>query len=121
MTERATTDEILEFLEKAKYLLNNGKFDFVPRRKNLVSLAQLGITITDAKNEIFDISVSDYYKGPKDDFDRSRPGKIWEFKRRIKGMPLYIKLKIFSGKVINKNLPVDKAVDKIKRKKGIKK
>ena len=34
---------------------------------------------------------------------------------------LYIKLKIFSGKVINKNLPVDKDVDKIKRKKGIKK
>lgn len=34
---------------------------------------------------------------------------------------LYIKLKIFSGKVINKNLPVDKVVDKIKRKKGNKK
>jgi len=94
VTERATTDEILEFLEKAKYLLNNGKFDFVPRRKNLVSLAQLGITIIDAKNEIFDISLGDYYKGPKDDFDRSRPGKIWEFKRRINGMPIYIKLKI---------------------------
>lgn len=34
---------------------------------------------------------------------------------------LYIKLKIFSGKVINKNSPVDKVVDKIKRKKGNKK
>ena len=37
--------------------------------------------IKDAKNEILSLETSDYYKGPKQDFDQNRPGDIWEFKK----------------------------------------
>lgn len=84
--------DICIFLENMKNLVSTGAYDFVPRRKNLQSLAEHGLTITDAKEEILELIVSDYYKGPKKDFDR--PGYIWEFKKRINGKQFYIKLKI---------------------------
>lgn len=48
----------------------------------------------DAKNEILGLTVSNYYKGPKQDFDSNRPGDIWEFKTDINGIPFYVKTKI---------------------------
>ena len=58
------------------------------------ALAQHGLTIADAKNEILGFVVGDYYKGPKRDFDLNRPGDIWEFKKHIDGMQFYVKVKI---------------------------
>lgn len=92
MSHQASASELTVFLEKAKSLISVGKYDFVPRRKNMQSLAQYGLTITDAKNEILGLIASDYYKGPKQDFDR--PGVIWEFKKDIDGIQFYIKIKI---------------------------
>lgn len=82
----------MSLLEKTKKLISSNKFDFVPRRKNLQSLAKHGLTIKDAKDEILDLVISNYYKGPKNDFDR--PGEIWEFKKEIDGTLFYIKIKI---------------------------
>ena len=56
------------------------------------ALAQYGLTITDAKEEILGLIVGDYYKGPKQDLDRS--GVIWEFKKDIDGIRFYVKIKI---------------------------
>lgn len=86
------TEEIMSLFEKTKKLISSNKFDFVPRRKNLQSLAKHGLTIKDAKDEILDLVISNYYKGPKNDFDR--PGEIWEFKKEIDGTLFYIKIKI---------------------------
>ena len=86
------TEEIMSLLEKTKKLISSKKFDFVPRRKNLQSLAKHGLTIKDAKDEILDLVISNYSKGPKNDFDR--PGEIWEFKKEIDGTLFYIKIKI---------------------------
>jgi len=36
--------------------------------------------------------VENYYDGPKQ--DRDRPGKVWEFGKKIDGNEIYIKLKI---------------------------
>ena len=91
---QASTSEIALFLEEMKRLISSGKFDFIPRRKNMQALAHLGLTITDAKNEILGLVVGDYYKGPKQDFDPNRPGDIWEFKKDIDGIPFYVKVKI---------------------------
>jgi len=85
---------ILSYLSKVKKLLTEGKYDFIPRRKNMQALAQYGLTIKDAKNEILDLRVKDYYKGPKQDYDAKRPGEIWEFKKNIDGTVFYIKVKI---------------------------
>ena len=94
MSNQTSAADITTYLTKVKKLLSAGKYDFVPRRKNMQALAQHGLTITDVKNEILGLDVGDYYKGPKQDFDPNRPGDIWEFKKSIDGMQFYVKVKI---------------------------
>ena len=94
MNHIANISDIAIFLENAKALISAGRYDFVPRRKNMQSLAQHGLTITDAKAELLELVVRDYYKGPKQDFNPDKPGDIWEFKKYIAGRLFYIKLKI---------------------------
>lgn len=94
LNNQANASDISDFLECAKKLIAEGKFDFVPRRKNMQSLAAHGLTILDAKTEIFELVVGNYYRGPKRDLDPDRPGDIWEFKKNIGGIPFYVKLKI---------------------------
>lgn len=94
MDNRASTSDISSFLAQAKRLLAAGDYVFVPRRKNMQALADHGFTISDAKSEILDLIVSDYYKGPKRDFDPCQPGDIWEFKKNVDGEMFYVKLKI---------------------------
>ena len=52
-------DDINGFLHEAKKLVSEGRYDFVPRRKNMQSLARYGLTITDAKSEILGLVVGD--------------------------------------------------------------
>ena len=80
MSNQASTSDIAVYLANVKRLLSAGKYDFVSRRKNMQALAQHGLTIADAKNEILGLVVGDYYKVPKQDLDPDRPGEIWEFK-----------------------------------------
>ena len=94
MENQADTQDIILFLERAKRLLSEGKYDFVPRRKNMQALAQHGLTIADAKEEILGLVVGDYYKGPKQVLDPDKPGDIWEFKKQIDGKQFYVKVKI---------------------------
>lgn len=94
MSNQASKSDIAAFLARVKKLVSAGKYDFVPRRKNLQSLAQHGLTLVDAKNEIIGLVVGDYYKGPKQDFDPKRPGDIWEFKKKVDGVQFYVKIKI---------------------------
>lgn len=94
MGNQANTSEIAAYLTKIKKLLSAGKYDFVPRRKNMQALASHGLTITDAKNEILELVVSDYYKGPKQDLDPGHPGNIWEFKKTVGNIQFYLKVKI---------------------------
>lgn len=94
MSNQASRSDITAFLARAKKLVLSGKYDFVPRRKCLQSLAKHGLTPVDAKDEIVGLVVADYYKGPKQDYDPMRPGDIWEFKKNIDETQFYIKLKI---------------------------
>lgn len=94
MSNQASTSDIAAYLSGIKKLLSAGKYDFVPRRKNMQALAQHGLSITDAKNEILGLVIDDYYKGPKQDLDLKRPGDIWEFKKYIDGRQFYVKVKI---------------------------
>ena len=38
------------------------------------------------------LMVGDYFKGPKQDFDKSQPGDICEFKKTVDGEQFYVKL-----------------------------
>lgn len=94
MGDRENKADIKAFLEDMKRLVSAGKYDFIPRRKNMQDLAKHGLTVSDAKNEILELVIDDYHKGPKQDFDHNRPGDIWEFKKNIDSVCFYIKVKI---------------------------
>ena len=94
MSDITSPSDIFDFLAKAKNLLSVGKFTFINRRKNLQALAQNGLTLADAKDEILDLVVNDYYDGPKQDYDTNQPGDIWIFRKIIDDKIFYIKLKI---------------------------
>ncbi|MFK8199509.1 hypothetical protein I4Q36_01190 [Tuanshanicoccus lijuaniae] len=61
MCAKANVADIQAFLTAAKSLVSEGKYDFVPRRKNMQALASHGLSIIDAKEEILSLVVGDYY------------------------------------------------------------
>ncbi len=83
MSNQANASDVALYLESVKKLVSKGKYDFVPRRKNMQALAKHGLTIKDAKAKILGHVVGDYFKGPKQDLDSNRPGDIWEFKKMV--------------------------------------
>lgn len=94
MPNRATTEEIEAFLAEVREAISCGRCIFVPRCKNMDSLAQLGLTVSDALDEVKSLSVSDYLKGPEPDYNPSEPDPIWAFVKNVEGHPFYIKAKV---------------------------
>ncbi len=81
------------FLKEFKGIVATGRgLYLIDRRKNTVSLLELGMTKKHCREEILSLSVEDYHDGPKPDKDR--PGEIWEFGKKVDGDEIYIKLKI---------------------------
>ena len=68
------------------------KFSFTERDKSLNTIAYLGITIKQAKDEILGLTYENYYRGPIPDKDREGE-EFWEFGKIISGKQLFIKLK----------------------------
>jgi hypothetical protein len=87
-------EEIKKFLNNAKELMKAGAFDFVPRKKNMDSIKEAGLTIKHVKEIIMDLTYKNYYRGPSVDVGANREGFIWEFGYDIEGTDFYIKLKI---------------------------
>ena len=91
--DQAKKAQIAKFLKEFKKIATSGRgLDVIPRRENIVCLAELGITRKNQKEEIMSLTVVDYCEGPKPDKDR--PGEIWVFGKQISGKEVYIKLKI---------------------------
>ena len=68
------------------------KFVFVPRDKSLDSIARLGITLKQAKQEVMELTYENYCRGPVP--DTLRGGELWEFGRQIEGKEIFIRLKV---------------------------
>lgn len=95
MCNMADRKEVTAFVQNMKSLVSEGAYDFVPRKKNLSALAKSGMTIRDVKEALLGLTTDDYYKGPKKDF--TRPGEVWEFKKKIDEIQFYIKVKIVNA------------------------
>jgi len=97
--DEARRNAIRRFLREFKQIATAGRgIDIVNRKKNIQSLARLGLTKKNCREVILNLSVDDYCDGPKPNKDQ--PGKIWEFGQLIEGNEVYIKLKIAQvGKV----------------------
>ena len=72
--------------------LSQKDFTFAERKKSLDTMARLGITVQQAKDEILELTYQDYYRGPIPDAD-SKGGEYWEFGKTICGEQVFIKLK----------------------------
>ena len=89
---QARADEIAQFLKAFKKIAMERGVDFIPRREFMATLAVLGLTRANCREELLSLSVEDYCQGPGE--DRDRPGQVWIFGRNIEGEDIYIKLKL---------------------------
>ena len=83
--------QVTLFLVLFKEFAQNN-FKFAEREKGLDTIARLGITIPQAKEEILGLTYQDYYRGPIPDKDR-KGEEFWEFGKAISGEEIFIKLK----------------------------
>lgn len=83
---------ILQYLTKVKQLVSAGNWTLIPRKKNLDSLSNNGLSVKDVKDTLLSLEASDYKKGPKPDYSYS--GDVWIFKKDVLGTDFYIKLKV---------------------------
>jgi len=63
-------------------------------RRNLDPLSELGLTEALAREEVVNLSVSDYCEGPTGDDNPQERGNVYAFGKDIDGIEVYIKLKI---------------------------
>ena len=93
---------IQKILTDMRSAIDCNKFKPVDRRKNLATLAKLGLTWDDARDAIYTLTEKEYRRGPMLDLDDPASDHFWEFKKRVEGEVIYIKFKVLyqiDGKV----------------------
>ena len=89
----ATRDQVAAFLSRFKVAMDFGFFAFVEREKNLQGLADLGITVVEAKQAIASVTPDNYSYGPEADHDGSNED-VWFFGVQVEATAVYVKLKL---------------------------
>lgn len=90
----ASSAEIEKVLVDMRQAIDSGRFQPICRDKNRKTLAILGLTWKDVKEEIYELTVRNYISGPEVDRDNPRSDYFWMFKKRIDGEIIYIKFKL---------------------------
>lgn len=91
MTSPADIEKVLTDMRAA---VRAGKIQLIPRKKNMNTLARLGITWSDAKEAICELSAGNHFQGPEADRDFPGTDPLWMFKKSIEGQVIYIKFKV---------------------------
>lgn len=94
MAVHSSQADVENILHDMRDALQQGKFLFVKRQKNMDTLSALGILQSEVRDELLDLTFSDYVNGPEVDYDYPRSDRLWVFKRGIGGHIIYIKLKV---------------------------
>lgn len=97
MPNHATTEEIEAFLAEVRDAISRGDCKLIPRGKNMASLARMGLTVSDALDEVKGLTVSDYLKGPESDHNPAEPDPVWVFGKNVDGQTFYIKAKVLQA------------------------
>ena len=88
----ASRSQVLLFLFLAKKCISR-RFTFIPRNKNMATLAMLGISIQDAKQRVLALTPSDYVGGPEPNLVRPNE-EVWIFGVAVESVDLYVKLSV---------------------------
>jgi hypothetical protein len=91
---RSNEEAVNQILCDMRKAIDAGLFIPVDRYKNFKTLAKLGLTWTDVKDEIYTLTRSNYIKGPEDDRDDPSSDKFWFFKKKVENNIIYIKFKV---------------------------
>ena len=83
-----------QFLKDMRAAIAAGNYSFIPRKKNLDTLAALGLLVQDVLDELTQLTFDHYISGPETDRDRPNTDSFWIFKSIIEGNSIYIKVKI---------------------------
>ena len=78
-------NHVQKILSDMRNAIDNKKFYPINRRKNLDTLAHLGISWDAAKEEIYDLKEEDYKSGPSVDRDDPSSDHFWVFKKKVGG------------------------------------
>ncbi len=90
----ATKEEVEAFLRQLQDKIRFFDVAFRPRDKNTDALAELDILPVDRIEYLKNLTVEDYYDGPKNDtYDHSKPD-YYEFGINVKGIEVYIKVSL---------------------------
>lgn len=98
--ESATLDQIKLALLRIKQLLqdypNKSCVFRDDRPENEETLNKLGYMPSDAIKDILHLTYKDYFRGPSKNISKSglREGEIWEYKKNIQGLDIYIKCQL---------------------------
>lgn len=87
MTERYRVALFLSLMKSAA----GSQFVLTHRKKNLDTLALLGLSLADAKERVLELAPEDYVSGPTP--DDKRPGdEVWVFGVRMEEREIYVKV-----------------------------
>ena len=67
------------------------RFVFASRKKNLDTLALLGLSLADAKERVLGLTPDDYVSGPSPD-DKRHGDEVWVFGLDIEKREIYVKV-----------------------------
>lgn len=87
-------EEIEKFLDDVRKAIIAGKVTLVDRKKNMDTLAEMGLTLRQVYREICELTFVNYEKGPEIDRDLPKSDMLWIFKTNIDHNSIYIKIKV---------------------------
>jgi hypothetical protein len=90
-------NEVRHFLRTFKEIAASRGIHIINREKTDNTLIRLGLTRTNCKEEIMNLSVLNYSSGPDPDFSQPGRAPLWIFGKEVKGHEIYIKLKVVEG------------------------
>jgi len=84
-------EDAKQFLKNFKEKMRIFQIRFKDREQELQTLLDLEITSNDRIEYIKKLSVENYYKGPKENYNPNT-GELWEFGVEVKNKEVYVKI-----------------------------
>ena len=91
-------EKVKQFLLGFKEIASRKGVIFIRRADSLETLRFLGLTKANLEESLLSLSVGDYCEGPH--LDHSGIGEVWIFGKILKGIEVYIKLKIIDPEAV---------------------
>lgn len=91
----AKDNQVQAFLQRLKGKATVFQIIYLDERsKNAETLGKLDVTPNERDQIIYNLSVQDYYRGPRPEHFHGGDSEMWEFGKNINGEEVYIKISL---------------------------